>query len=48
MMEVYETDEVLSIKYEKTDVENMVSGLFIAITSIGEMLGPFMSSNLQK
>ena len=48
MMEVYESDEVLSIKYEKDEVENMVSGLFIAGTSLGEIIGPFMSSYLTK
>lgn len=46
MMEVYEEDEALMASTERDQVENMVSGLFVTCSSLGEILGPLMSSYL--
>ena len=46
MLESVEQDPELAQKYDISSFENLISGLFIMFQSIGEALGPLMSSVL--
>lgn len=46
MVETYEQDENLTMMYDKKQVEILISGLFVSISSWGSMLGPVLASNL--
>jgi len=46
MLECVEEDEELAKKHDMEHVENMISGLFISFQSIGEAIGPVVSSFL--
>lgn len=47
MVEVYESDQELSIEYDKKQVEILISGLFVSCSSFGSVVGPIMASNLK-
>lgn len=44
MMEAYEEDENLSKNFSKESVENTVSGISVSASSLGEFIGPLISS----
>ena len=46
MLESIEDDDTLREKYDMETVENVISGLFVSFQSIGEAIGPMISSYL--
>lgn len=46
MLECIEEDEELNETYDQNSIENFISGLFISFQSLGEALGPIISSQL--
>lgn len=46
MLECIEEDDELNETYDQNSIENFISGLFISFQSLGEALGPIISSYL--
>ena len=46
MLDTVEEDESLTSKYDMQVVENLISGMFVSVQSIGEAIGPILSSYL--
>ena len=46
MLDTVEEDEILTSKYDMQVVENLISGMFVSVQSIGEAIGPILSSYL--
>ena len=46
MLECIEEDQELSSKYDMEQVENLISGLFVTYQSLGEAVGPMISSSI--
>eukprot|EP00356_Strombidium_inclinatum_P013183 CAMPEP_0170503190 /NCGR_PEP_ID=MMETSP0208-20121228/43932_1 /TAXON_ID=197538 /ORGANISM="Strombidium inclinatum, Strain S3" /LENGTH=160 /DNA_ID=CAMNT_0010782713 /DNA_START=943 /DNA_END=1425 /DNA_ORIENTATION=+ len=44
MLECIEEDGELSSKYDRESIENLISGLFVSFQSLGEAIGPVVSS----
>ena len=46
MLDAVEDDESLKSHYDMQVVENLISGMFVSVQSIGEAIGPIVSSYL--
>lgn len=46
MLESIEEDPELASIYDPEQVENFISGLFVIVQSLGEAVGPMISSSL--
>ena len=46
MLDAVEEDKELALKYDRENLENLISGLFVSFQSIGEAIGPMLNSVL--